>query len=146
MTIQLWYLDANVFIHAFRGTAEFAPIAEAAMNPAENRVHLASELQRMELFVLPFRRKRHEGLDFLHGYFRSVNGWIHPAEEVFRKAWGLSTQVEGLRMADALHASLALSVGATFVTAEKPGRPFFSVPGLRILSVTDDKFYIGSNS
>ncbi|NMF86257.1 PIN domain-containing protein [Nodosilinea sp. P-1105] len=128
------FVDSGVLIAAARGEDA---IAEAALSflfdPA--RVFVSSPFVRLE--VLPkavFNQKMVEA-EFYETFFGAVETWATDIDTLIQQAHAIACNY-GLAAMDALHAAAAIALNAEdFLTTEKPTKPMYRVPNLRVISV-----------
>ncbi len=128
------YLDSGVLITAWRGAGG---AQEAAMRLLDDggRHFLTSALARLELLPKPAFEKRHDEGLFYTTHFKRCRAVEPLSAQLGRDAEDLAKE-HGLAAVDALHMAAALRMGAAeFYTSEKPSKPLFRVPGIRVISI-----------
>lgn len=132
------FVDSGVLIAAVRGEDV---IAEAALSflADSTRVFVSSPFVRME--VLPkaiFNQKTVEA-EFYEAFFSAVVTWATDTDSLIQQAHGMACNY-GLAAMDALHVAAAIALNAEdLLTTEKPTKPMYRVPNLRVISVFEDE-------
>jgi predicted nucleic acid-binding protein len=126
------FLDAGVLLTAWRRRdAEAAP----AVMEDPRRPFYTSQLVKLELLPKAAHFKQAAETEFYQTHFRSVKGEEPSSLELGKKAEELA-RLHGLAAVDALHLASAIRQGADeFITAGKPGKPMFRVPGITVKSI-----------
>ena len=127
------FLDSGVLLTAWRGK-ECCEQALAVMED-ERREFCTAQLVKLELLPKPacFRQKLET--EFYRTYFALVKHDEPLSEALGQEAMALAS-AHGIAAADALNLCAALRLGAEeFITSEQPGKPMFSVPGIRVISL-----------
>ena len=128
------YVDANLLITAFRGNDAGVAAALAVLDDAR-RVFIASAFLRLEILRKPLFYQRHDEVRFMEAFCARVNDWVAVDDALVHQALSLAADYD-LGSMDALHLAAALtSQVEEFVTLEKPSKPMFRVPGLRVVSL-----------
>jgi predicted nucleic acid-binding protein len=128
------FVDSGVLIAAARGEDV---IAEAALNflGDSTRVFVSSPFVRLE--VLPkaiFNQKTVEA-EFYETFFNAVATWATDTDSLIQQAHAIACHY-GLAAMDALHVAAAIALDAEdLLTTEKPTKPMYRVPNLRVISV-----------
>lgn len=120
---KLTFVDTSVLINAFKGVDLTRRMRALAVISDPIREFVATELLRLE--TLPraiYEKQRKEELFYLR-FFKSVVDWV-PPDALIEPAFKLMTKYPLAGM-DALHLAAAMEARAEFVSAEKPGKPFF---------------------
>lgn len=133
--MTLTYLDTGVLIAAFCGSDE---VSERAMQyiEDENRAFITSDILELELLPKARFHAQQTEADFYGLFFQQAAQHVITQPAHIQRAIALASEY-GLAACDALHAALAADAEAgEFITAEKPGKPFFrlDLPGMRIIS------------
>jgi len=126
------FLDPGVLLTAWRGRD-----AEAALAVMEDpqRQFCTSQLVKLELLPKPVFFKQEAEIEFYQTHFRMAKSEEPLSRELGQAAEELARQY-GLAAVDALHLAAAIRQGADeFVTAEKPGKAMFRVPGITVKSI-----------
>jgi predicted nucleic acid-binding protein len=128
------FVDSGVLIAAARGEDV---IAEAALLflADSTRVFVSSPFVRLE--VLPkavFNQKTVEA-EFYETFFSAVATWATDTDNLIQQAHAIACNY-GLAAMDALHVAAAIALEAEdLLTTEKPTKPMYRVPNLRVISV-----------
>lgn len=128
------FVDAGVLIAAARGEDV---IAEAALSllADSTRVFVSSPFVRLE--VLPkaiFNQKTVEA-EFYETFFNAVAIWATDTDSLIQQTYMIACNY-GLAAMDALHVAAAIALDAEdLLTTEKPTKPMYRVPNLRVISV-----------
>ena len=88
-----------------------------------DRDFAASEYLKLEVLPLSVYFGRTKETSFYETFFAGVSTWVDPLG-IISPALALASQY-GLGAIDALHVVAAASVGAEFVSAEKPTKPIY---------------------
>jgi hypothetical protein len=127
------FLDSGVLLTAWRGK-DFCEQALAVMED-ESREFCTAQLVKLELLPKPafFRQKLET--EFYGTFFAQVKHEEPLSATLGNEAMALAS-AHGIAAADALNLCAALRLGAEeFITSEKPGKPMFSVSGIRVISL-----------
>ncbi|CDH47737.1 type II toxin-antitoxin system VapC family toxin [Candidatus Contendibacter odensensis] len=128
------YVDANLLITAFRGNDAGVAAALQVLDDAQ-RVFVSSAFLRLEILRKPLFYKRDDEILFMKAFCARVNDWVAVDNALVQQALSLAADHD-LGAMDALHLAAALIGKAEeFVTLEKPSKPLFRVPGLRVTSL-----------
>jgi len=125
------FVDADVLIHAFRGTGPVAAASQAVIDDPD-RQFVGSDILRLELIPKPHFFGRSAETQFYEDYFAAA---VESSAALVQAAEA-EARGNGLAAADALHVTAAKSAAADeFVTAEKPTSAIFRVTGLKVISL-----------
>jgi hypothetical protein len=127
------FLDSGVLLTAWRGK-DFCEQALAVMED-ESREFCTAQLVKLELLPKPafFRQKLET--EFYGTFFAQVKHEEPLSATLGNEAMALAS-AHGIAAADALNLCAALRLGAEeFITSEKPGKPMFSISGIRVISL-----------
>ncbi len=128
------YVDANLLIIAFRGNDAGVAAALQVLDDTQ-RVFVSSAFLRLEILRKPLFYKRDDEILFMETFCARVNDWVTVDNALVQQALSLAADHD-LGAMDALHLAAALIGKAEeFVTLEKPSKPLFRVPGLRVTSL-----------
>lgn len=120
---QLTFVDASVLIAAIKDTDLTRRIRAMAVLSDRQREFVATEFLRLETVPATIYRKERKEELFYQRFFKGVVAWV-PPEALIEPAFKLMTKYP-LASIDALHLAAAIEARAEFVSAEKPGKPFF---------------------
>ena len=127
------FLDSGVLLTAWRGK-ECCDQALAVMEDG-SREFCTAQLVKLELLPKPAFFKQKLETEFYGTYFAQVEHEEPLSEALGKEAMALAS-THGIAAADALNLCAALRLGAEeFITSEKPGKPMFSVAGIRVISL-----------
>lgn len=127
------FLDSGVLLTAWRGK-ECAEQALALMEDPD-REFCSAQLVRLELLPKPAFFKQQAETRFYHIHFARVKAEEPLSAALGKEAMTLASAY-GIAAADALNLCAAIRLGAAeFITSEKPGKPMFSVPALKVISL-----------
>jgi predicted nucleic acid-binding protein len=128
------FLDANVLIHAFRGTSAASQAARDLIDdPA--REFVASDILRLELIPKPHFNRFTAEEEFYEDYFAAAKTVVRTSPEIVTES-EQTAKSHGLSAADALHVTAAKRGGVQeFFTAEGKGKPLFRVTDIAIVSL-----------
>ncbi len=127
------FLDSGVLLTAWRGK-ECCEQALAVMED-ESREFCTAQLVKLELLPKPAFFKQKLETEFYGTYFAQVEHEEPLSEALGNEAMALAS-AHGIAAADALNLCAALRLGAEeFITSEKPGKPMFSVPRIKVISL-----------
>ena len=127
------FLDSGVLLTAWRGK-ECCEQALTVMED-ESREFCTAQLVKLELLPKPAFFKQKLETEFYGTYFAQVRHEEPLSEDLGNEALALAS-AHGIAAADALNLCAALRLGAEeFITSEKPGKPMFSVPRIRVISL-----------
>jgi hypothetical protein len=127
------FLDSGVLLTAWRGK-ECCDQALAVMEDG-SREFCTAQLVKLELLPKPAFFKQKLETEFYGTYFAQVKHEEPLSEALGNEALALAS-AHGIAAADALNLCAALRLGAEeFITSEKPGKPMFSVPKIRVISL-----------
>ena len=128
------YVDANLLIIAFRGNDAGVAAAIQVLDDAQ-RVLVSSAFLRLEILRKPLFYQRDDEIRFMEAFCARVNDWVVVDDALVKQALSLAANYD-LGSMDALHLAAALTGKADeFITLEKPFKPMFRVPGLRVVSL-----------
>lgn len=128
------FVDADVLIHAFRGTGPVAAASQAIIDDPD-REFVGSDILRLELIPKPHFFGRSVETQFYEDYFAAAVETVESSAALVQAAEA-EARGNGLAAADALHVTAAKSAGTDeFVTAEKPTSAIFRVTGLKVISL-----------
>jgi len=130
------FIDADILIHAARGTKEYAHRALEVLSDPD-RAFISSNFVILE--VVP--KARYHGRiaegKLYRTFFEGVDEWVAPSVELIHSALELATKY-GLSAMDSIHVAAAISANVDeFITGEKPSSPFFRVSVLHISSLVE---------
>src|SRR5438477_4459565 len=109
------YLDSNVLIWGFRGTADLARKALAIIGDTD-REFVSSAFVRMETLAKAIYNKRNEEVELYETFFDSVTRWAAITPVLLDTAYE-ECRGAGVNAMDGLHLAAAASMGAQeFVT------------------------------
>ncbi|MBE9140795.1 type II toxin-antitoxin system VapC family toxin [Nodosilinea sp. LEGE 07088] len=132
------FVDSGVLIAAARGEDLIAETALGFLADA-HRVFVSSPFVRLE--VLPkaiFNQKTVEA-EFYETFFSAVATWATDTDSLIQQAHAIACNY-GLAAMDALHVAAAIALNAEdLLTTEKPTKPMYRVPNLRIISVFENQ-------
>jgi hypothetical protein len=101
----------------------------------ESREFCTAQLVKLELLPKPAFFKQKLETEFYGTYFAQVEHEEPLSEALGNEAMALAS-AHGIAAADALNLCAALRLGAEeFITSEKPGKPMFSVPRIKVISL-----------
>jgi predicted nucleic acid-binding protein len=121
---QPTFVDASVLINAVVGQDAARKMRALSVLADPNREFVATEFLKLEVLPIPTRYGRRKELAFYERYFKGVVTWVDPSS-FLQPAFDLACK-HGLGAVDALHLAAAISIGAEFVSAEKPTKPVYS--------------------
>jgi predicted nucleic acid-binding protein len=122
----LTFVDASVLIYA--AVKPTAATIQRRMRALQvlgdpDRDFAASEYLKLEVLPLSVYFGRTKETSFYETFFAGVSTWVDP-HGIISPALALASQY-GLGAIDALHVVAAATVGAEFVSAEKPTKPIY---------------------
>ncbi len=127
------FLDSGVLLTAWRGK-ECAEQAIALLEDPE-REFCSSQMVKLELLPKPALFKQHAETQFYNIHFSRVKADEPLSADLGKEAMELAS-AHGIATADALNLCAAIRLGAAeFITSEKPGKPLFSVPAIKVISL-----------
>ena len=127
------FLDSGVLLTAWRGK-ECAEQAIALLEDSE-REFCSAQMVRLELLPKPAYFKQHGETQFYNIHFNQVKAEEPLSYELGKEAMSLAAE-HGIAAADALNLRAAIRLGASeFITSEKPGKPMFNVPDIKVISL-----------
>jgi predicted nucleic acid-binding protein len=121
---QPTFVDASVLINAIVGKDAGRKMRALSVLADPNREFVATEFLRLEVLPIPTKYDRKKERAFYERYFKGVVTWVDPLS-FLQPAFDLACKY-GLGAVDTLHLAGAISVGAEFVSAEKPTKPIYS--------------------
>jgi predicted nucleic acid-binding protein len=121
---QPTFVDASVLINAIVGQDAARKMRALSVLADPNREFVATKFLTLEVLPIPTKYNRRRESAFYERFFQGVATWIAPAS-VIQPAFDLACQY-GLGAVDALHLAAAISIGAEFISAEKPTKPIYS--------------------
>ena len=127
------YVDANVFIAAWRGESDIALQALAILDDP-TRSLVVSDALWLELMPKAVYHQAHEERAFYETVFANAEHIPWKTDTLYN-AYDLA-QRYGVAAMDAIHLATALASGVDeFVSGEKPGKPMFRVRELNVRSL-----------
>jgi hypothetical protein len=100
-----------------------------------SREFCTAQLVKLELLPKPAFFKQKLETEFYGTYFAQVKHEEPLSEALGNEARALAS-AHGIAAADALNLCAALRLGVEeFITSEKPGKPMFSVSGIKVISL-----------
>lgn len=123
-TKQLTFLDASVLINAARGSDPTRKMRAVSIIGDPDREFVASQYLRLEVLPIAVLHKKKKEIALYERYFNAVITWVDP-NSLIDPAYDLACQY-GLGAIDALHLIAAMTMGAEFISAEKPTKPIYS--------------------
>ena len=127
------FLDSGVLLTAWRGK-ECCEQALAVMED-ERREFCTAQLVKLELLAKPAFFKQKLETEFYRTFFAQVTHEEPLSEALGKEAMTLAAPY-GIAAADALNLCAAIRLGAEeFITSEKSGKPMFSVPRIKVISL-----------
>ena len=128
------FLDANVLIHAFRGTGQLTRDAQDVIDD-DTRDFVVSDILRLELIPKSHFNRQFAEEQFYKDYFSAAVTVIQTTPELVQDA-ETEAKSNGLSAADALHITAAKQGRVDeFITTEKSTKPLFRVQGMVIQSL-----------
>ena len=127
------FLDSGVLLTAWRGK-ECCEQALAVMED-ESREFCTAQLVKLELLPKPAFFKLKLETEFYDTFFAQITREEPLSEALGNEAMVLASTY-GIAAADALNLCAAIRLGAEeFITSEKSGKPMFSVPRIKVISL-----------
>ena len=126
------FLDANVLIHAFRGTGQLTRDAQDVIDD-DTRDFVVSDILKLELIPKSHFNRQCAEEQFYKDYFSAAVTVIQTTPELVQDAEA-EAKSNGLSAADALHITAEGRVDE-FITTEKSTKPLFLVQGMVIQSL-----------
>jgi predicted nucleic acid-binding protein len=132
--MKITFIDSGVLVTAARGVGEDSEKALEILADS-SREFASSKFIRMEVIPKAIYYRKTEEAEFYESFFNAVTYWVSDTEKLIQNAYDISCQY-GLAAMDALHIAAALSISAEeFITTEKPNKPMFRVPGIKLISI-----------
>ena len=127
------FLDSGVLLTAWRGK-ECADQALSVLEDA-TREFVSSQMVRLELLPKPKFFKQSLEVEFYETHLVRVVVEEPLSCDLGDEAMALAS-THGVAAADAINVRSAIRLGAEeFITSQKPGKPVFRVPGIKIVSL-----------
>jgi predicted nucleic acid-binding protein len=127
------FVDAGVLIAAACGVPDIADSALRLLDEPQ-RVFVTSELVRLEILPKPSYHGFQDQVAFYEEFFANVRR-IAVSKQLLDEALQAACQY-GLSACDAIHVAAARRGKCVeFLTSEKPSKPLFRVPGIRMISL-----------
>jgi hypothetical protein len=128
------YLDTSVLIAAARGIEPQARKAFAVLDDPL-REFGASIFLKLELLPKSIFHKKTDELILYRSFFSMISEWISTSDEIIEEAIRLAG-IHNLSSIDAIHAASAIALKVDeFITLEKPGKPFFTIRNLPVITL-----------
>ncbi len=128
------FVGSGVLIAAARGEDA---IAERALSflADSTRVFVSSPFVRLEVLPKAIFNQKTVEVEFYEIFFSAVAIWTTDIDGLLQQAHAIACNY-GLAAIDALHIAAAIALSAEdLLTTEKPTKPMYRVPNLRIISV-----------
>lgn len=131
------YLDTGVLIMAFRGQG-LSNVRALQILDDPKRTFGSSVFVKLEAIPKAVYNQQPLEREFYQAFFESVTAWATDIDKVVEDANRIACQY-GLAAMDALHVAAALAIDAEeFITTEKPTKPMFRVPEIRMTPLIPD--------
>jgi predicted nucleic acid-binding protein len=135
--LKITFIDAGVLIAASRGDTDVSRRALAILDDPD-RSFVSSAFVQLEVLPKAWFHRRTDEVSFYEEYFRGVDHWVEPGENLVASALSLAREM-GLSALDALHGAAALAVNAAeLVTTEKRGRPIHRLKRIGVTTIDSD--------
>jgi len=123
MSKQVTVVDSSVLISTAIGPDPARRMRAITLIGDQRREFAATRFLKLEVLPIPTRYQKRKELTLYERFFNSVITWLDE-EPLIQPALDLACQY-GLGGMDALHLAAAISLNAEFVSAERPGKPFY---------------------
>ncbi|NJL64463.1 MAG: type II toxin-antitoxin system VapC family toxin [Methylacidiphilales bacterium] len=132
--MKITFIDSGVLVTAARGVGEDSEKALDILADS-SREFASSDFVKMEVIPKAIYNGKTAESEFYELFFSAVTYWANDLEKLIQNAYDIGCQY-GLAAMDSLHIAAALSISAEeFITTEKPTKPMFRVPGIKLISI-----------
>jgi predicted nucleic acid-binding protein len=132
--MKISFIDSGVLVTAARGVGEDSEKALEILADSK-REFASSFFVKIEVIPKAIYHQKTAEAEFYEIFFSSVSYWANDLEKLIQDAYNIGCKY-GLAAIDALHIAAALSMNVEeFITTEKPTKPMFRVPGIKLISI-----------